>query len=223
MSAKSLIKVLTGAALAGAATMAIAVPTLTLSVDGAPAIMCADNAPCDGNPLPGVVVWDVIGIPGLTVSVTTGIAPPVTTLPQLQDMNSIDVTSAGAHTIVLMFSSTGYTSAPGTIFGSFGGTLTAGMTVDAKSWASVTNALFAMTTPLGEIGPFGPPAFSGTSTAAIGAIAPYSLTQQVTVTTGAAGGSFSGDYQLQIPEPGSIALAGIALFALGALGRRKQG
>jgi len=49
------------------------------------------------------------------------------------------------------------------------------------------------------------------------------LTQQVTVMTGAAGGSFSGDYQLQIPEPGSIALAGIALFALGALGRRKQG
>jgi hypothetical protein len=151
--------VIAGAAMASVTTTAFAVPTLSLSVDGGPPILCADNAPCDSSPLPGIVTWDVIGIPGLVISVTTGTAPPVTTLPVLQDVNSIDVTTSGAHTIIIQFSSTGYTAAPGTIDGLFSGTLTAGMTAVAHDWASVTNALFAMTTPLGTIGPFGPPAF----------------------------------------------------------------
>jgi hypothetical protein len=185
-------------------------------------VSCADGAACDQNALAGVVTF--IGTVGaFTVNVTTGESKPLLGNNPIFDLNSVDTqTGGGNHSLRIQFSDTGFTT-PGQISGTWGGTLNgpAGTTVQAAAYYSLLNTLNAETTLIGALGPFGPGAFAGSMPGVNLAGTPYSLTDDVLITTTGAT-TYSGDLALQVPEPTSIALVGLALLGLGGSTRRRQ-
>lgn len=223
MKLRSVVRAMSAVALFGIWSAAQATPTLSFSYDGGVALTCADGALCDFNPDVGAVSF-FGSIGDFSLNVTTGLAKPFSVHPQLMDLFSLDVLKAGstAHTLSIMFTETGFTDV-GWINGAFGGTLSGpvGSTVTARGYSDATNTLFGTGTALGSIGAFGAPGGFGTSSYAQGAGGPYSLTQEIYISMAGAG-SFSGDYELTIPEPSALALTGVALLALGVAGRRRQ-
>ena len=215
---------------------AYAVPTLSFSVDGGPAVFCVDGGACDMSSTPGVVMMSSTFNGIYTVNVTTGITKPV--LPgSNMDLNNVTVTSMapGAHTLQIMFSETGFTTYGGG-YGSFGGTLSnllglSGSTVSASAYFGTYNpaclgpCLFDLGNFIGTTGTipsngafaqsFGGPGPTG---------GPFSLTQVLSLNTSGAGTLFSGDFNLAVnPEPASIVLLGtVLLFTTAALGRKRR-
>jgi hypothetical protein len=222
MKLRWVFKVIAAALAAGAMSAAHAAATLSFQVDGGAIVQCADGTACDLNPVAGVVTFsgDLGG--GFLVNVSTGLSKPLLNgMPVLMDLNSVDVNvDAGAHTLTIMFSDTDFLNT-GSLFGEFGGTLStgAGGTITAEAFYSLDNALFDLANSLGEIGPFGSGPFSGSTSGTAVGWAPYSLTQVLRLTTNGFT-VFSGDASINVPEPGTLALTGLALLALA--GRRRR-
>ena len=211
--------------LIGAAAAAVAMAAVSSNVqaaelrltDGTNSVSCADGAACDMNPLAGVVTY-VGSVGAFLINVSTGlgdIAAPT----NLIDLNSVNV-ALGAGTLSISFSDTGYTHY-GVITGAWGGTFSGVGSVSAYAWADTSNALFGQGQALGSLGPMSGPFFAAGFSTLGPTTGPYSLTQEVVIT--ARGPiSYSGDFELKVPEPNALALSGIALLALGAARRRKQ-
>lgn len=137
----------------------------------------------------------------------------------LMDNGSLNVSTAGAGSLVLQFIETDLTSASASLsfFGDFTG-LARNISVTKSFYADATNS-GATTTLLGTIsgttGTFtsGPVALSG----------PYSITEVITITAlGGGAGFLSSDDAIHIPEPLSLGLFGTALIGLGLVRRRRQ-
>lgn len=188
---------------------------------------------CDGqaqdlNPGVGIITLLVNGAGGWNFNVETGFSKPAVgsaTRPELDIVFSAMSTGAGSLAILLWdtdFLLTG--EANGSL--AIGGTGAAGASVTQRVGYNGTNgggpwpALASQ-----SFGPFGSGAtpFSGAVSATYEALtAPYSLAMDVTITHRSAGIT-TGNASFSVPEPGSFALAGLALLGLAAAGRRKVG
>jgi len=210
------------AGLLGALPAAHAVPTLRLTTETGATITCADGAACDVNSLAGAVTF-VGSVGDFSLNVTSGLSKPFLTNGQpLMDLNSLNATTTGGqHRLTIELSDTSFQL--GGRFGEFGGVLSsgAGASVEASAFYDTGDALWAQSTLMGRIGAFGPGAFSGTFFNAFAPSGPYSLTQIITISTVGAS-TFSGDFEVNLPEPTTLALLGLGLVGFAATRRRRQ-
>jgi hypothetical protein len=210
--------------------VAHAAPTLRFVLDGVtqPEWTCADGAACDLDSQAGVVLFSG-AVEDFTINVSTGISYPVLTGVPLMDLISFDIQSmGGGHTLQVMLSDDSF-SAGGWFSAKFGGTLTGdGATVQAEAYYDTDNVLFATATGtlIGTMGPFGPGPFAGKLGGEVAPSGPYSVTQVITLTTTGATRQFptvfSGDFEISVPEPTTVALMGIALGLFGFAMRKPQ-
>lgn len=195
-------------------------PTLSFQVDGGAAVLCQDGGACDLNPLAGVVTFAgaLGGVYG--VNVTTGLTKPLLSGAQM-DLNSINVQSlaGGTHTLLVMFSETGFTLNGGAA-ADFGGT-NFGTTVRYQSYFDSTDTLFGTGTLIGDSGVQTAGAYSGSFYAPVSSATPYSMTQKLAITSSGAGSVFSGDFSVRVPEPAGVAVELLGAAVLVAFGARK--
>jgi hypothetical protein len=210
------------AGLLGLVPAAHAVPTLSLSVDGGPAITCADGTGCDTNPNAGVVGLSQ-SLGDFSVNVTTGLSKPMLTGGDpLMDLNTVNVQMwGGAHTLVIALSDTGFDLYGGRITTQYGGSLSgAGASFEQTAYFDTGNSLFGQGTLISAVGSAAG-AFSGAVDGGWSPNGPYSVTEILTLKTGGGLAVFSGDFEVNVPEPGTLALVGLALLGLAAAYRRR--
>ena len=210
------------AGLLGVVPAAYATPTLSLSADGGPVITCADGDACDTNPNAGVVVFSQ-SLGDFTINVATGLSKPMLAGGDpLMDLNTVNVQmSGGAHTLVIAFSDTDFDIYGGRITTQYGGSLSGtGASFEQAAYYDAGNALFGQGTLISTAGSYAG-AFSGTADGGWSPNAPYSVTEILTLKTGSGLTVFSGDFEVNVPEPGTLALVGLALIGLAAAYRRR--
>jgi len=201
------------AGLLGLVPAAYAIPTLSFSVDGGEAITCCDA---------GVVTFSQ-SLGDFFINVTTGLSKPILTGGSpLMDLNTVNVQMwGGAHTLVIAFSDTDFDIYGGRITTTYGGTLNGtGASVEYSAYYDAGNALFAQGTLIGT-GGSGSGAYSGYADGGWSPNGLYSVTEILTLTTGGGQTVFSGDFAVNVPEPGTLALIGLALLGFAAAYRRR--
>lgn len=221
-----LASIATTAALLSAPLAANAVLVLhldDLSVGGLE-INITDGGAGDSNPLVGAITY-VGAVGGWTLSVTTALGNDLYSGFGI-DLNTVSV---GAGQLQLSMSETGlmYGAGPAAslpVTAAINGNSSAGSTlVDASVYVDDSNASFGMGTliysdNLQAIGAGN--GFSGVGTTSATLTDPFSMSAFVKLTHfGNQTTSF--DFQSYVPEPGSLALAGLALVGLGVASRRK--
>ena len=198
---------------------------------GPTTISIGDNGPLDSNAMVGAVTY--VGSVGSSwyLNVTTGTSVPVTgslVTPEL-DLSSLNISGGSAPPLTVMFTDTGFgpLSAGSPFQASIGGVLASDATLSYVTWLDSLNVPFAQTTQLTSqaFGPGG--AFSGTATSgAAVSLAPYSLTEVVTLTYRGGGGgnsSFNATVApVPTPEPATLLLLGSGFAGLGAMGWRRR-
>src|SRR4051812_26303969 len=195
------------AGLLGLVPGAHAIPTLSLSADGGPAIACADGDACDTNSAAGVGGFTQ-SIGDFAINVPTGLSKPMLSGGDpLMDLNTVNVQMwGGAHTLVIAFSDTGFDLYGGRISTQYGGSLSGTDSYFEQAAYYDTsnngNTLFGTGTLISAVGSSAG-AFSGSVDGGWAPNGPYSVTEILTLKTGGGGMTvFSGDFEVNVPEPG---------------------
>ena len=224
-----MIKKLSFAAAIAGLGIAMAMPVhaafkLTLTPSGGGAVTVTDGGVGDSNPDVGAITF-IGSLTGWSVNVTTGLSKPVlgSATVASMDLNSVNVSSAGGGSLTIELTDTDFNALSPTSFSmSIGGTTNGSVTYDA--YIDAGNVEFGQGTLVGNLGPYAPIAFSG-STAGGGPFAggPFSMTQVVTIThAGATSSSFDAELRA-VPEPGTLALFGMSILGFGIGLRRRLG
>ncbi len=207
-------KITIASALILAASPTWAAAMLTLD-DGTNSISITDQGAGDANPIEGIVtaVWtspDTLWTS--TVSIGTTYPADGSEARPYMDLNAV-VTSPGAGNLTITFVQDGFMAAMGKFNSDVGGTLD--QNASAMFMAMADGQLVS------SIGPFtSGGAFMGSdSVDFIAGSTPYAMSLQAVITHGGAG-TTSFDYQVEVPEPGTLALLGLGLIGFGLSRRR---
>jgi hypothetical protein len=204
---KTLIKLL-AITVASCAVSAYAVPTLTI-FDGSTTITITDGGSGDSCPDLGCVTW--IGTIGVwNINVDTGLTKPATGDPNNLEMDlSFVAHSTATGNLSVTWSDDGFMLSRGVTDG-IGGTTD----------GSVSDNVLINGNPIFSLGPFGPGAFSGSTTGNI-TLNPADVVAMQVLITQTGSGTSTGDKNLKVPEGGSaVALLGLALVGLEGLRRK---
>ena len=191
--------------------------------------LITDNGVGDSNAATGQInvhwrPWD----PKFNLNVTTGTSPSTPGVPSI-DLNSVN-TSNGAGTLTMDLTQTGLTSTSSisALIAQIGGTLASGATLTGTAWLDPANGVFghgATKVLLGTFGPGG--AFSASGNAGpVSLTGPFSITEEVTLTTTQAGTSSFNFAADAAPEPTSLAvwsLLSVAGVGVATARRKKAG
>jgi hypothetical protein len=225
-----LAAILGGVALLGATSPARADFELMLSdtADGA-SVTIHDNGIGDLNPLAGVITFS--GTVGeFAINVTTGESKPVLGSPTQakMDLNSVDTKLIGskADTLTIKLSDTDFgPTAAGTLKQEVGGTFSGSVTsASFTSYKDPSNTDFGMGGTATPTLTFTTSPFSGSSAASHPAYTVYSMTQVATIVASGGAGNISFDLETTnfVPEPSSMALAGLGALCLIGYGLRRR-
>jgi len=138
----------------------------------------------------------------------------------LLHLNSIDGSSSTGGTLTVMLSETDLTSSIAPFLGDFGGV--SGGDIQFQTYIDASNTIFGLETLLHDTSIASAGAFSGTFGGEIDlGSTPYSKTIIATIQhSNRAVSSF--DYEIVVPEPGSLALIGIGFLFAGLATQRRR-
>jgi hypothetical protein len=173
----------------------------------------------DGGIGPDGAIFFNGGVGSFVVNVVTGVSDPIIG-PGQMDLNSINVTGGSSGTLVIGLTDTDYTGAASAYSTNFGGTTTG--SVDFNFLYDAGNGEFGGTSFFNP-GAASGGAFSGSSTDAVIAGSPYSLTILAQISHSAGAGQISSfdAHLVPVPVPAAVWLFGSGLLGLAGIARRK--